>query len=100
MASDGYLEVIAFLPKRDGGKRPQRCGRAKIKDDGSVQLWLDVVPTAGWDGSFLCSAPREQDQQQQQRAPQAAAPRSFAAPKPQASHDNFGPPGGDFDDQF
>lgn len=98
MANGEYLEVIAFLPKRDGGKRAQRCGRAKIKEDGSVQLWLDVVPASGWDGSLLCSQPREQGQQQQQtRAPQAAAPRGFAAPKPV---DNFGPPGGDFDDQF
>lgn len=51
-----YMDCVAFLGK-EGKKFPRKIGRAQVRDGGKVSVWLDLVPTGGWDGSFTIEHP-------------------------------------------
>lgn len=73
-----------------------RLQTSSYEKNGEKRSSTDVIA----DNVVLAGGRREDSAQPQAASLPAfsAAPRGFAAPKPMASHDNFGPPGSDFDD--
>lgn len=56
----GYKECVAFLSGANGRTFAKRIGRAKPRDDGGMQVYLDVIPI-GWDGNFVIQEPRDRN---------------------------------------
>ena len=57
-----YKDVVAFIKTvtKEGRETvfPKTLGRAILKDNGDVSVYLDTIPIRGWDGSLIIQTPR------------------------------------------
>ena len=65
-----YLDITAFIAGKEGKKKPITIGSAMVRQDGTVQLWLNSIPI-GWDGSAVCQPRMQRNERGDWKRPQA-----------------------------